>query len=101
MLRGAKGGHESTRLPGASGKVDAIFLNLFSLNSPLMRALNHIADRVILHLLWVLCSIPIFTMGAFGPLLCLHEKNTQKKVILLETSLIPLRRISGSLLLYG
>lgn len=39
-------------------------MGLFSVNSPLMRALNLIADILILHFLWLLCSIPLITIGA-------------------------------------
>lgn len=59
-------------------------MNLFSLDSPLMRALNLIADLVILHLLWVLCSIPIFTMGASTTALyytCMKRVRTKEGYI--------------------
>lgn len=39
-------------------------MGIFSIDSPLMRALNLIADLLILHFLWLLCSIPIVTIGA-------------------------------------
>lgn len=39
-------------------------MNIFSDNSILGRFLNIIGDIVILHFLWLLCSIPLFTIGA-------------------------------------
>lgn len=36
----------------------------WSLDNPVMRGLGRIADFIILNLLWMLCSIPIFTIGA-------------------------------------
>lgn len=39
-------------------------MGVFSYDGPLMRVLNLIADLVILHLLWLLCSLPLFTIGA-------------------------------------
>lgn len=39
-------------------------MNIFSSNSVLGRALNLIADIVIVHFMWVIFSIPIFTIGA-------------------------------------
>ncbi len=37
---------------------------LFSLDSPIMRFLSHLADLVILSFLWLVCSLPLVTMGA-------------------------------------
>ncbi|MCD8395614.1 MAG: YesL family protein [Lachnospiraceae bacterium] len=37
---------------------------IFNLDSPLMRALSKLADLMILNLLFLLCCIPIFTIGA-------------------------------------
>lgn len=37
---------------------------MFSMEGPLWRALNFIADIVILHFLWLICSLPVFTIGA-------------------------------------
>lgn len=39
-------------------------MNLFTTDNWLIRFLNLVFDIVILHLLWLLCSIPIFTIGA-------------------------------------
>ena len=36
----------------------------FSLDSPFMRAMSRIADLMILNFLFILTSIPIFTIGA-------------------------------------
>lgn len=37
---------------------------MFSMEGPLWRALNLIADIVILHFLWLFTSLPLFTIGA-------------------------------------
>ncbi len=39
-------------------------LKIFNLDSPVMRMLSTAADLMILNLLWLLCSIPIVTVGA-------------------------------------
>ena len=39
-------------------------MNLFSYDGPISRFLYLVADIVVLHLLWVLCSLPLVTMGA-------------------------------------
>ncbi len=37
---------------------------MFSMDGPLWRALTFIADVVILHFLWLVCSLPLVTIGA-------------------------------------
>jgi len=37
--------------------------DMFSMEGPLWRALNLIADVMILHFLWLICSIPLITIG--------------------------------------
>lgn len=37
---------------------------MFSIDGPLWRALNLIADVIILHFLWLVCSLPLVTIGA-------------------------------------
>lgn len=37
---------------------------LFKLNSPLMQFLSKAADLMIINILWIVCSIPIITIGA-------------------------------------
>ena len=37
---------------------------LFDLDNPVMRFLSRVADLLVLNLLFILCSIPIFTTGA-------------------------------------
>ncbi|HCT93077.1 MAG TPA: hypothetical protein DF613_17085 [Lachnospiraceae bacterium] len=37
---------------------------VFSMDGPLWRALNFIADVVILHFLWLFCSLPLVSIGA-------------------------------------
>lgn len=39
-------------------------MNIFSTDSFLFRFLNLIADIVLLHILWIICSLPIITIGA-------------------------------------
>lgn len=39
-------------------------MKLFQIDSPLMRTLAHITDMVILNVMWIICSIPVVTMGA-------------------------------------
>lgn len=39
-------------------------MSFFRLDSPLMRGLSHLADLMLLNILAVVCSIPIFTLGA-------------------------------------
>jgi uncharacterized membrane protein YesL len=39
-------------------------MGAFSIDSPLMRALNFLANLIILHFIWVLYSLPIVTIGA-------------------------------------
>ena len=39
-------------------------MNLFSYDSPLSRFLYFIADIVTLHILWVIHSLPVITVGA-------------------------------------
>ena len=36
----------------------------FDLDSPLMSALNKLADLIILNILVIICSLPVFTIGA-------------------------------------
>ena len=38
--------------------------NLFSLDGPLAQIMNTVADLVIINLLWLVCSLPIITIGA-------------------------------------
>lgn len=37
---------------------------IFKLDSPIGRAMNTVADIMILSVLWVVCSLPVFTVGA-------------------------------------
>lgn len=39
------------------------FMSFFKIDSPLMQFLTKIADLIILNLLWLLCCIPIITIG--------------------------------------
>ena len=44
--------------------------NLFSLDNPVMRFLDKMADMIILNLLFIVCSVPIITLGASATALC-------------------------------
>ena len=44
--------------------------NLFSLDNPVMRFLDKMADLLILNLLFVVCSIPVITVGASATAMC-------------------------------
>ena len=44
--------------------------NLFSLDNPVMRFLDRMADLLILNLLFVMCSIPVITVGASATAMC-------------------------------
>ena len=44
--------------------------NLFSLDNPVMRFLDRMADLLILNLLFVVCSIPVITVGASATAMC-------------------------------
>lgn len=37
---------------------------LFRVNSPLMRKLAQLPDLILLNLLWIICCLPVFTIGA-------------------------------------
>ena len=39
-------------------------MNFLSFDSPVMQAISRAADLCVLNLLWIVCSIPIFTAGA-------------------------------------
>ena len=43
---------------------DKFFMNLFTHDSLLSRFFYLVGDIITLHLLWILCSLPIFTIGA-------------------------------------
>lgn len=54
-------------------------MNIFSSNSLLGRFLNLIADIFILNILWVLCSLPIITIGASTTALYYAIMKRQRK----------------------
>lgn len=43
---------------------------LFSLDNPVMRFLDKMADMIILNLLFIVCSIPLITVGASATAIC-------------------------------
>lgn len=49
--------------------------DFFDLDAPLFRFLTRVADMVILSLLWLIGSLPLFTLGisSTGPLLCSEQ----------------------------
>lgn len=49
--------------------------DFFDLDAPLFRFLTRVADMVILSLLWLIGSLPLFTLGHFqhSPLLCSEQ----------------------------
>lgn len=64
--RPARCARESKKAPCA-GKKREWFLqmsNIFNMDNPFFRALGRLADLMILNLLFIICSIPIFTIGA-------------------------------------
>ena len=44
--------------------------NFFSLDNPVMRFLDTMADLIILNILFIVCSIPIITLGASATAMC-------------------------------
>lgn len=56
-------------------------MNLFSVDSPLSRFLYLVGDIVTLHFLWILCSLPVITIGASTTALyysCMKRIRTQE-----------------------
>lgn len=39
-------------------------MNIFAVDGPLMNFLNKVADLIIVNVLWLICSLPILTIGA-------------------------------------
>lgn len=60
-------------------------VKLFRIDSPFMRALNRIADIMIVNLLFVICSIPVLTIGAAA---VAAYKVTQDMVFKTENSIV-------------
>ena len=59
-------------------------MRLFSFDSLFMRALNFIADLVIMHVLWLVCCLPIVTAGASTTALyytCMKRMRTKEGYI--------------------
>ena len=44
--------------------------NLFSLDNPVMRFLDKMADLIILNILFIVCSVPVITLGASATAMC-------------------------------
>ena len=55
-------------------------MNIFKIDSPIFNGLSRIADIFLLNLLWILCSIPIITIGASTTALyyCMMKINREK-----------------------
>jgi len=45
-------------------------MKLFHPDNPIINALNDLTDLIILGILWLICSIPIITIGASCTALC-------------------------------
>ena len=61
---------------------------IFDLDNPLMRFLSKIADLLALNLLFLLCSIPIFTIGASltSMYYCFFKMKDQEEWLVLPQS---------------
>lgn len=58
-------------------------MSLFNIDSPLMRILIKITDLVVLNVLWIICCIPVLTIGAATTALygCFLNKSTESSVV--------------------
>lgn len=52
---------------------------LLDLNSPFMRALSRMADLVILSFFWLVCCLPVFTIGPSSAALCFVAMKLARK----------------------
>ena len=64
-----------------------MFQSFFNYDNPVWRYIGKFGDLIILNILWIICSIPIFTIGA---------STTAVYYVTLGTTLIPVS--SGSLI---
>ena len=48
---------------------------LFDPDSPILRFLTQAAELAWLNILWVVCSLPVFTLGASTAALCTAVRN--------------------------
>ena len=58
-------------------------MKLFNLESPLMRALARIGDLIILNFVWIICCIPIATIGAATTAMysCYLNRSTESSTL--------------------
>lgn len=58
-------------------------MKLFNLESPLMRALARIGDLIILNFVWIICCIPIVTIGAATTAMysCYLNRSTESSTL--------------------
>ena len=58
-------------------------MKLFNVDSPFMRALSYFTDLVILNILWIICCLPIITIGASTTALYgfFLNKSTESSVV--------------------
>lgn len=58
-------------------------MKLFHVDSPLMRALAYFTDLVILNILWMVCCLPIVTVGAATTALygCFLNRSTESSMV--------------------
>ena len=48
---------------------------LFGLDSPIMQALSRLADLIILSFLWLVCCLPVVTIGPASAAMCFVAMN--------------------------
>lgn len=58
-------------------------MKIFNIDSPLMRALAYLTDLVILNILWLICCIPIVTIGASTTALygCFLNRSIESSIV--------------------
>lgn len=58
-------------------------MNFFNIDSPLMKALGYVTDLAILNIMWLICSIPIVTIGASTTALytCFMTHDTESSYV--------------------
>lgn len=78
--------------------------NLFNLDSGFSKFMNRVSDLFLLNILWVICSIPIITIGASTTALYsvnLNLLSENEGHITKAFFLRLLKKISKNLLLFG
>lgn len=77
--------------------------NLFNLDSGFSKFMNRVSDLFLLNILWVICSIPIITIGASTTALYSVNLNllSENEGHITKAFLRLLKKISKNLLLFG